>query len=1147
MLDVEEVSSGNPTVEETHTTRPTEKSISLCASWKAVIRTMIDPFVKYTTAMLGKPLPVLGSLLSSCTAHCQEQKATNILCLFLDRNCDCSTLPQTLISHGLFPTAPSQPRMAVSVELLSFYRALFERSCDAIYALAAALNTYYNRRGFRVTNQKGTTVKEPFRRGLSQAVQWYAILQAEVDKQVDDILQHCRRLVKLSAIESCSLHPPMSCPSPSTLQEPVSQGSCAEVLIQRCPACFGGVSFGTPLDKGGDIHVAMDGNFHHRHRRSAGISPLFYEPSYFLPKAQVDAVGRHIDQARQRPSKRSRSMVPDEAIDQCEASYEAADGQKQKASTDGFDDTGLMALICRHDIPLFFANIDTPGEQQKYSVALIQHLFSLLPRQANVVVLYDVGCVLSRSLSRFDILDQVLMPRIRFATTAMHAYGHEWACQLVYNPRLISGLGLSDGEGTERLWSRFIKLIGIERVSSRQRRIWLLDRHATAIGYEMRTELGDWIRRRLRKGVHEQGSAAQEVLDNCGVSITELREQWSSQRAAQLSIRAHAPAKLKKELDTVLALQADLDTTTKVVQGARATIERGNVTPDILDALASVERSHTRLVIKAEALYSSLNVHEQFPQLTNVSLDFVRTLLMARDLKINIRKRAIGSFFEWDKLDRAVGGKDKPLGTKLHQQTRKAIAKRQPALMSAIRKYNTYCEQLSQLHDPSWAIPLPIPLPTKLVDLRNDASLMEDVWITPSPGETPLWLQDADVRDGIRALLKHERCLEEQRRLGSEADNMCRWFGHELSAIQVALRQSENGNYHLILRQHLETILELQERWPTVLCSSSHYTYQARVSIQLADTITGASLPSLNWLTPVVVNDLANNDDDEDILGVTDLLGPDPTDLSLAPEQIALSDILGVGHADDQDDVEGDVETPPPVSFKWKIPHDVEVRAIKLPVIWTSIDGFPRQTFLLGDINILTSPHAQLNDTCINGCATLLYSAFVPTAASCAIFSTHDLPRIRFNAEDDTLWRNLSWTRFWEKSIWILPIHRSSPVGHWVLCTIDFRSRQLFLFDSLAEQKPWKNDIKDIMRLICRLSNLATQRFGTTHQDQGDWTAQPVLLEPCQTNGYDCGVWILAQMAAVLRGYEVTGIEECNISRFRRFLCVLILRIAALG
>jgi hypothetical protein len=92
--------------------------------------------------------------------------------------------------------------------------------------------------------------------------------------------------------------------------------------------------------------------------------------------------------------------VPDEAIDQCESAYEAADGKKQKAAMDSFDDTGIMALICRHDIPLFFANIDSPGEQQKYSVALIEHLFTLLPPQATVVTLYDVGCVLARSLSK---------------------------------------------------------------------------------------------------------------------------------------------------------------------------------------------------------------------------------------------------------------------------------------------------------------------------------------------------------------------------------------------------------------------------------------------------------------------------------------------------------------------------------------------------------------------------------------------------------------------------------------------------------------------------------------------------------------------------------------------------------------------------
>ena len=133
--------------------------------------------------------------------------------------------------------------------------------------------------------------------------------------------------------------------------------------------------------------------------------------------------------------------------------------------------------------------------------------------------------------------------------------------------------------------------------------------------------------------------------------------------------------------------------------------------------------------------------------------------------------------------------------TKLHQQTHKAISKRQPALMSAIRKFNSYCEQLEELHDPAWSIPLPTPLPTKLNDLRNDQSLMEDVWITPAEGQIPRWLEDQAVRDGICAMLKHNWCLEEQRRLGIEADNLCRWYGSELAAVELAMHTSESESF----------------------------------------------------------------------------------------------------------------------------------------------------------------------------------------------------------------------------------------------------------------------------------------------------------------------------------------------------------------
>lgn len=48
----------------------------------------------------------------------------------------------------------------------------------------------------------------------------------------------------------------------------------------------------------------------------------------------------------------------------------------------------------------------------------------------------------------------------------MHAYGHQMACQVVFAPGNILGMGLTDGEAIERLWSLFSKLIGPERASS---------------------------------------------------------------------------------------------------------------------------------------------------------------------------------------------------------------------------------------------------------------------------------------------------------------------------------------------------------------------------------------------------------------------------------------------------------------------------------------------------------------------------------------------------------------------------------------------------------------------------------------------------------------------------------------------------------
>ena len=254
----------------------------------------------------------------------------------------------------------------------------------------------------------------------------------------------------------------------------------------------------------------------------------------------------------------------------------------------------------------------------------------------------------------------------------------------------------------------------------------------------------------------------------------------------------------------MLTLQGDVDTVESALNSTRITVTQGEAPDAALSALSTLERTHSHLLKNVETLYASLNVHESFPELNGLSLDFVRTLFMARDLKINIRKRAIACFFEREKLDRAVGGKQNPLGeshttssfhtngiqlgTKLHQQTRKAMQRRAPALMAAIRKFNKYCDSLVTLSDTTANIPLPRHLKTDLTLLRDDPYLMEDVWVHPSANTAPPWLTDTKVRKGIRAMLKVDRCTEEFRRLGMEADNLCRWFGRELAAIELAIQ-----------------------------------------------------------------------------------------------------------------------------------------------------------------------------------------------------------------------------------------------------------------------------------------------------------------------------------------------------------------------
>ncbi|KAG1770143.1 hypothetical protein EV702DRAFT_1181663 [Suillus placidus] len=133
--------------------------------------------------------------------------------------------------------------------------------------------------------------------------------------------------------------------------------------------------------------------------------------------------------------------VPISVLDGCGDSFLAADEKRKKASTQFFADTGVMAMLCRHDCVLWLANMTSAGEKQHYALALIKKLFGNLPTDMTI----GLFCL------KYQLLNDAVLCRITFVISVFHAYGHQWACQIIYHPRKCAGFGLSDGEGCECL------------------------------------------------------------------------------------------------------------------------------------------------------------------------------------------------------------------------------------------------------------------------------------------------------------------------------------------------------------------------------------------------------------------------------------------------------------------------------------------------------------------------------------------------------------------------------------------------------------------------------------------------------------------------------------------------------------------------
>ncbi|KAJ7573032.1 hypothetical protein C8J56DRAFT_805348 [Mycena floridula] len=1088
-------------------TEPDDDSVKRYDEWHALLPKLVPAFLAFHNTYIGEPVPNRRTVLRHlCTSGCPQKVSTD-LCY-------------VLVNNGLFPATPTQPRTAFSMAFLDLYRALFERSCEAINAMSAALRTFYERRGFPSVHNDGALKKDPLRKQLTSAVQWHDCLRVSAEALADRAIAECAAFLDQS---SPGIPTPIPAPADSTTGSStgsLSAGECDQFLQDACPACFGGCLWGRSFQQGGDVHVSTDGNFHHKHYKSAGDTPPFCQPKHILSKAYVDDIKEHVLAAHHHKKSR-KPKLPDEAVDACEESHQAAKPER-KSSQLQFNDHGVMSLVCRHDVPLLLANIDTAGEGQQYPVALITRLASMLPPQATIVVLYDLACVLDRSCELYELFPSDLNDRLQFATTAMHAYAHQWSCQLVFNPRMRVGLALTDGEGVERIWSALRQLISITRYSSRSRRIWLLDRLLQSTAANHLDTLGDWITSKLRK-VTEQIQLQETLLRTSGESQDEIRLQWEDQKKEQTSIRAHLPNKLKKDLEQVLLLQGEIITTELTIQSVRATLKTGRNKSVPLDHLRKLEEGHVAMKIRADELYASLNVREVYPELKGIELAFVQTLLLARDLKISLRRWVIGTFFEMDRLDQAVGGAHQALGTKAHQLSKKSIGKRAPALANDISKFNDYVEALARKSrvNPGCCIPIPAALPTTIKELRECQDLNEDVWISKSPrGEVPRWLAEPELRKVIQSRLRLDRCIEERRRLGREADNLCRWFGRKFAALELAIHCDKFRDVHPYLRQRRAHLLSLRLRWATSIVPVIHFDTRIASAISRVHRIAGNFIPvPLTWLTPASSFPV----DDDDWQEQSDA----EADVAVHSSSVPLSDIL---EALEMNDPLEDAESGP------KTASDSHSASTIPPKTSTDSDrSFPRR-----DIRRFKRGRL-LNDDCMSVGSSVLFDHVFPDHSSphIALLSCY----VASQTKTESVWRTAKHSLYWSRSIWLLPVNRVEE-SHWVLYIVYVNSGIIRIFDSLGhlpkEDEVQVSLLQRIVNLIRFLVDSANRNGFSLMVPVDTWQVQPLVnsTNPLQRNSVDCGVWVLAAIFAVLQGKEtIGGISEGDMDAVRQ--CIL--------
>ncbi|SCZ99537.1 BZ3500_MvSof-1268-A1-R1_Chr3-1g06076 [Microbotryum saponariae] len=799
------------------------------------------------------------------------------------RYCPCYSEIQTLAAHGFLPTSSSSNRKregitAFTFRTIEYLDTYWGVDPFGIYGMSEALILFWS---------SELSSEDPFNKvgsGQGQAGNIHCFLQNILEaSQGPTVRQHLQ-----AAMDEYRFMQQLQ----ATLTAEILGLSPRERLADVCPACFG-----PRIDEAGksendlDVIIAVDGNFQHRRFARANADPLKSRPALFLPPDKIRNEQALIDGSTEAGEK-----------DECTANWKAADGGVTSASSNVVADTGLVAAVCRHDHCLRLCNLHQSGEKLVYPVSLLKWILeevevgetdcttgpartsdatnvgsssgsdshqSSSQDRSRVGVAYDIACNLSSHLRRVSLFVTFSLsiglvhhlPRLEFALSSMHAYAHKWSCQVDFDPRFLPNFGLTDGEGTERLWSQLRGMIPMNRSSSASHRLENINRRASAYNKQHLADLVTKLNSRLKNAIKLKAEADRvitEVVNRSEWTVATLLEQWHAQRAASKQIPLKEQRKEVAEMPNVmfklelvnrdiaacreeLACVNTINTNKLIEQSTKLQqlVKQRQVLDDRLNSLRTSEMNISVLdpgtslpscilTLRCDPLCPRLNMSTP---LIGTDYEFACTLMVASrslwDLVVQYRQGA-----ERLRLPR-LGGKALGrkfmqcllIGTKAAGLLVKNLNSLRPRLMKAVAMYNDEVKKYAAI----------------LANSQNSHSILRTRRVPPSAPEdlnellkldilTPLWnnglyshptepwAYDDDVRVGIPAVLSRARCQQEIKRLGWEVRRIGRWLISRRKRFQQVRQQllqldEQDDSAMMLLEREEERLRTIARRW----------------------------------------------------------------------------------------------------------------------------------------------------------------------------------------------------------------------------------------------------------------------------------------------------------------------------------------------